>query len=1279
MSIRRLTLTTLISLWALAVALLLGGTAAQASVTHEVVGEITEIPATGPHGEPIPHPGRIYYPRGATIDAGELYVADDHSLDKFNASTGAFISQFATAPPAFEIVDQGLAVDHESGDVYTTADSTESGSASGAVVVYSATGSFLGSWNGSDTPHGDFECFLCSGQGDVAVDNSGNLSDWAAGDVYVSVPMQRVVDVFRPKAGGAEEYVTQLTNAGADPTAANPATPFEGAYSVAVDEATGDVFVVNNKTIDEFEPTTLGGYALMKELQGPSSGGFREVPGIAVDSGTGDIYAPMSAENIVYQFNSAGTPLGSFSANEVGNNAGPLAVDPETHRLYGGDQSSMVIFGTDLVIPDVTTEPASDIAPTSATLDGTVNPAKGGEATCRFDWGTSPSLGEVAPCDPEGVAEGESPVSVQAALTGLQPDVTYYYQVQATDRADGLTAKGETSHFTTAGPGIHDESTTNVASTSATLDARIDPNNAPTTYYFQYGTTVSYGADVPAAPGVLIGSGEGDAEVLQHLQGLLANTVYHYRVVAVSELQGGEVEVIDGADQTFVTQPPGTGFQLLDGRQWEMVSPPDKLGAELNSIGESGIIEASANGNAITFTSNVPTEPEPEGYALQAQELALRGSEGWTTRDLGVAHQSATGPTIGNGQEYRFFSEDLSLSIVQPFGSLDHSLSPEASEETPFLRTDYLNGNVEEPCLPSTMSCLRPLVTGEAGFANVPPGTVFGEEAANGEECSGGAIKCGPDLLNATPDLSHVVLRSKVPLVSGGGSLYEWGHGTLTSLGSAFEAQGSGQFISPRHGLSDDGSRVVFVEEAATRRLVLRDAAKGTVQLDAVQGGTGANKLEELRVQAASSNDSRVFFTDSQQLTADSHQGSGEVDLYECEMVEEAGKLKCDLTDLTPDGVTGSVLGASEDGSYVYFVSNGVMAEKAVEGDDNLYVRHGGATKLVAVLSSADAVDWSSVLAGQPTRVSPNGQWLTFMAQEDLTGYSTLDAVTGTPDAEVYLYDAAAGRLVCASCDPTGARPVGTDSEPLQKTFTPWPSRFAATVPGWSPFQGSANSLYQSRYLSNDGRVFFDSSDALVPQDVNGAMDVYEYEPPGVGNCSASTVTYSERSGGCVDLISSGTSAEESVFLDASSSGADVFFLTAAKLVPQDDDTALDIYDARECSTEACYSTALSLPPPCDTGDACKPSPSAQPPIFGEPSSATFSGAGNIVPAADAPVVKPKAKNLTQAQKLARALKACRKLKPGKARAVCERQARSRYASKHARKANNAMKKGGRG
>jgi hypothetical protein len=134
--------------------------------------------------------------------------------------------------------------------------------------------------------------------------------------------------------------------------------------------------------------------------------------------------------------------------------------------------------------------------------------------------------------------------------------------------------------------------------------------------------------------------------------------------------------------------------------------------------------------------------------------------------------------------------------------------------------------------------------------------------------------------------------------------------------------------------------------------------------------------------------------------------------------------------------------------------------------------------------------------------------------------------------------------------------------------------------------------------------VFFDSEDALVPQDTNGKRDVYEY------------------ANGSVHLISSGTSGEVSTFEEASPSGDDVFFTTSQQLVGQDVDQQFDLYDAR---------VGGGFPGPVAPvscgGEGCHGAPSGAP-VLGVPGSATFVGAGNLVPAFAAPVVvsKPKPK-----------------------------------------------------
>jgi hypothetical protein len=1298
---------------------------APAAVTHEFLSEVSAklngaepAPLTGPFGF-----GQSAVP-SMTVDAGELYVADafrnfegeKNRVDKFNASTGAFTSQFPQLSSP-EFLHQGITVGHSTGEaqVYLGGDERVEGTAKGVVAVLSPNGSLKAVWRGADTPSKSFGCFECQSAASIAVDgNPSNLGDWAAGDVYVVDWENRVVDVFKPLPGGGEEYVTQLV--GPEP----PGVLFSEPTNVTVNPSNGEVLVTdvneeggNAKSIvDIFRPAAISGqYEFVGQLGGaPPSATFVQIAAITVDTGAGpgggDIY--VAEPNVVDQFNAEGVYLGQITGTPTGASAetsGPfsgvtsIAVDPASHDVYIADYRAEVrgptlvdAFGPNVVVPDVTTgavtaEKGTGEGKIEATLNGTVNPDKAGEASCAFVWGATKEFGQLAPCEPEKLAEGESPVAVQARLPALTPDTTYYYRLQASNKNG--TNPGEAwqdSEFTTPGPGLHGASVLAVRAESGTFNAKIDPHGAPTSSYFQYGTSSAYGAYAPAlseeAPrGAPIGSGEGDLEVSEHVTGLSAATVYHYRVVTVSELAPGQFESFYGPDQTFTTQTSGLPFQLPDGRRWEMVSPPQKEGSLLFPVGPPIPVEAAPGGTAFVAGATTSTEAEPAGSDADLTVFFGRASSGWSSKVITPPHTDRTGLL----PEYLDFSEaDLSKGVLQPEENTA-LLSPAASEQTPYLHTNYTG----DPSALCKAECFQPLVTP----ANVPPGTTFG-------------AKEGLLFLGASPDMRHVVLRSRVALTSThlegeGGGMYEWSEGrlALVNLLPAGETNphggqvaeqaglGSGRLNArdvAKHVISTDGSRIVW--NADEKRLYMRDMVRGeTVRLDAFQGVEKGPESESPLYQAASSDGSRIFFIDAERLTADSTAKSGRGDLYEYDLNAPAGSR---LTDLSVDPVAPasaySVLGTSDDGSYVYFSAGGVLAPGAVRGECgsfdepppgdtqlcNLYLRHNGTTTFIAGLSPEDLASWSPQLVSQPVRVSPDGRWLAFMSSKNLTGYDTSDAITKRPDQEVYLYNGATGKLACASCNPTGARPVGieyTGEEITGLTIaiargTP----MASNVPVWSdPF-------YQSRYLSNSGRLFFNSNDALAPQDVNGTQDVYEYEPAGIGGCTASDVTVSRRSGGCVGLISSGDSKEESAFLDASESGGDVFLLTVAKLSPKDVDNARDIYDARECSaTLPCFPVAPVEPPPCETADSCKPAPSPQPAIFGAPASSTFSGAGNVAGAP--PTVATK--SLTRAQRLGRALRACHKYRKKKRRSACERRARLRYSVSKSHKAN-ATKRG---
>jgi Tol biopolymer transport system component len=744
------------------------------------------------------------------------------------------------------------------------------------------------------------------------------------------------------------------------------------------------------------------------------------------------------------------------------------------------------------------------------------------------------------------------------------------------------------------------------------------------------------------------------------------------------------------------------------------------------------VTQASEDGGAITYLARAPLGGDQVGNEGpdDTQVFSERGPGGWSSQDIQSPSEQPAGPSLGGGGEYRFFSSDLSLGLLRPGSST--ALSP----EVPAVNTIYLHDNPGGGYLP--------LLTA----ANVEvPGAKVGSTPGDVSEIG---LETDPLFVGSTPDLSDVVFTDDEALTTNAVkstngnvnvNLYEWAAGKLqlvnvlpdglptTDAGYVVPALGF-EDHNVRHAISNDGSRIVWSNgengSEYGQHLYMRDTAtRETIQLDLAHGVPEPSEGGAV-FQTASSNGSKVFFTDLQKLTAGSTAiggQSGPVDLYEFEVTSGSGEpLAGRLTDLTVDqhagemaGVLGLLPGASEDGSNVYFVANGVLAPGAAPGNClrsfpsggeeprtcNLYLLHdsaaGWTTTFIATLSNEDAPDWGRDLSEygelrvDTSRVSPSGRYLAFMSERSLTGYDNHDANSGMPDEEVFLYDASTNHLVCASCDPTGARPVGmlekgrNDKQEGQSLIDDveafrghW---LAGNVPGWM-YDGGSDALYQSRYLSDSGRLFFNSPDTLVPQATNGKENVYEYEPPASeetpasDSCTLASPTYSPSSGGCIALISSGTSAEESAFLDASESGDDVFFLTTSRLVPQDRGTNFNVYDAHVCSAAEPCATTPVLPPPCTTTDSCEPAPSPQPGIFGASGSATFSGAGNLAPPSVTPANKPKP--LTRAQKLAKALKVC-KQKAKKKRKGCEATARKNYGAKSKAKKSKAKKMNRRG
>jgi hypothetical protein len=1067
---------------------------------------------------------------------------------------------------------------------------------------------------------------------------------------------------------GVREYEpsgTEITGAGL------PLDDTGSPQAVALDPATGDLFISDLATPEPLVPANTEGKATLLEY--------------VVSSGT-EVEAFGSGEV-------SGEPRGNtLAAGEVGG-APALYVAGSTNFGVGQVFTPLPEPGVPLVVHSSTK--AVEVRKTAVTLEAQVIPEVLSEPTTyHFAYvddahfkaeGGFASLNTVKTGESASIGEGFLALSASFAVPAgqLTPGTLYHLCAVAKNGNGASTCKESETTFTTLpAAGIDSTYVTEVASDSAVLDAQVNPLGDDTTFHFQYLPQSQFQAEgsfahavsVPMPDGDL-GSAQSDQLASQTIQGLQAGTVYRYRVITHNEHEHVPY-TLEGPAETFTTQGAG-GSGLPDGRQWEMVSPPDKLGALIEPInGEpGGVIQAAAAGNAITYHTDAPTEHGVEGNDVQVQVLSRRTAGGWQTSDIAIPHPTPTGSPVNTGQDYRAFSEDLSQALVQPIGEFNPSLSPEGSEQTAYLRSDFAAGDPTEACLPASMHCYRPLVTGAAGYSNVPEGTPFGEEG----HCPQVAFRCGPQFVGASPDLSHIILYSAAALTNPpstsaggvvGGDFYEWSGGGLQPLDAVLPASEGGarvpfeleQIGNEPEGISNGGT--TFFSHAG--HLYFYDFGKDMpVRVDVAQGVSEPG-VGEAGFLYASRDGSTVLFSDPQRLTT--AVGGG---IYECRIVQAAGGVSCEL-ELT--GLAGgSLVGGSRDASYLYFVAAG----------GRLQVDHHENGKWTTTQGPAG-------FSKHTFTISPNGQWLAFMSSEDLTGYDNTDVFSGQPDEEVYLYGAAANKLVCASCEPTGARPVGVEANsgggagkhnaPLVDAEGWGNSWLAADVPGPTNYAAVA-ALYQSRYLSDEGRLFFNSRDGLVPHDENNTWDVYEYQPAGTGpdgaRCgppvASGTIAYrparsyeaaggtGEEPAGCVGLISSGSSTDESAFLDASASGSDVFFLTTSKLSLADFDNSYDIYDAHQCTTASpCLPPAAATPPPCNSGDACKGAPPPQPEIFGLSGSATFSGPGNP---SSGPQTPPKGKTAEQIRidKLTKALKACRTKHSKKKRAACVRHARKEF------------------
>ncbi len=781
------------------------------------------------------------------------------------------------------------------------------------------------------------------------------------------------------------------------------------------------------------------------------------------------------------------------------------------------------------------------------------------------------------PCEPNPVTTAGTN-TVKATLTELAPNTTYHLRLWASNKGGPNTV--EAANFkTTSVPGARTLLAGSIHADSVTLGGRVNPANSNITYQFEWGPTDAYGNLLPAEPELLPANDSKIHVVTLPLSGLSPATVYHYRILATNTQTG---QTTPGEDQSFETLPAvslpqpcpnessrtGHSAGLPDCRVYEWVTPG------LNGSAIVGGRYVSMDGNHIWYGTLDAPDDTDSAETLFEQVMSNRDANGWHTKSLmpPITNQVATyGNTGGVGN----VSEDFKQTVVLSKQPLAGGLTP---------------------------------TTGGVQYYYHPEPGVYIPITTHGNNYAA-SFTCCP----ASGDFTHVFYQGESkqkeedPL--NGGNYYEWSDNELRLLGWLPSVGGAPEKPAPEGAtlayqmngkgstISYDGTQTLF-KATGYNGLFLRSDGKETTEISASQRTVDPDPkpTADARATAVSEDGTKAMFVSASELTNDAYTGREEgtqndkgADLY----LYDIGSKK--LTDLTVDtnpedkefGTNiQQVVGHTEDFSFVYFIARGNLAAGGVSGAENLYVWHDGQIDFIASgpVASGGGGYWFYN--------TPDGRYAAFELTDMPTAYDNVNPKTHEPMSEVFKYTYK-GALECVSCRPSAVPPI-------------------------------AGSNISGRAISEDGsKVFFYTSDAILPESTDGLLRIYEY------------------SGGQVQMVSPQDADADTTLIGTSVSGDDLFFQTIGELTPGKQGKVSAIYDARVGAVNP------PAPDPGCQGENCRSTPTVRPnPV--SPGSATFQATVRVAVSESKPttgkktqlrVIVPEAGDVTISGKGLKALK----------------------------------------
>jgi hypothetical protein len=820
---------------------------------------------------------------------------------------------------------------------------------------------------------------------------------------------------------------------------------------------------------------------------------------------------------------------------------------------------------------------SAHLTATSADLNAQVNP-NGLDTTYHFDYGTSPSYGQSAPV-PDGVisaSNSDQPIGVH--LEDLQPHVVYHYHLVATND-DGTTTSGDQTF-----------------------------NFYP-----------------PSCP---------NENVRQQDQANYIPDCRAYELVSPGDAAGTQLYP-GGPNTGRATSPSRFSFT----GQWGTI--PNSGGDPINSLGDLYVATRTASGwvsryvgppaNEVAIAGGPPQGLPNSGNTTESRQSM---SNGGSTPDI-IQNNVLTNPQMSTFLDWN----DGNQAAGAGYGADSENLTPIASNAPYVWSADGEFLDRWPTNLATVPAGQYPPGVDFYSHVSVNPGDQPLSEAPGGL----GALNCPtvgaffdppnfcPGDVTASADLSHFVFASGWNVFAAGGQ--------LTPPGSVYDNATQAQTVTVASRTPGGANIPSEPNDASGDPLEIPDVSSDGSHILMASGGVGpcglsncpippcsftvafrcpmqpshlymrvngavtydVSKGYDVKYLGATEDASKVYFTSPQQLTPDDTDsstdlymwseatdsltrvsagsgGEGNSDACNANFTSSCGVVTYTNFDYCAleSGIGGNCRSdnsvAAESGDVYFFSPELLDGSRGIPNQENLYDFHNGTVQYVATLTTGSFCVTSETYGGACSagpvvrmQVNPSDSHMAFITASPVTQYDNAGHL------EMYTYEPSTRKVVCVSCVPSGAQPT-------------------------SDVEGSQDGLF----LTDDGRAFFSTDDALVSGDTNNGEDVYEYVSgrpqlitPGTGETQQSGSLYQFNVPGLVGVSADGT---------------DAYFSTYNTLVSEDHNGLfLKFYDARAGGGFP----APAPPPPCAAADECHGIGSSPPAPLQNGSGAPLGKGGN--------------------------------------------------------------------